>query len=462
LRSDAGWTAPATLAPAQPVDGSPGLYRLEPVADPLTTELRLTVSAPGHAPQVVSVPYKAGVTRYLTPIVLFPAVEVAVPAGAAGRTLTLQGDGRTATLQLGGTDPMQLRYAFVDGRFAPGAGQAATGGLLQSVAVLYLENVGKAAFPPGTEVTLGTTSTTPIVGAEGSGGAYVLDLQAAWKRRAEASVSEDARAGRLRPSSGGFWTVANHTPKPACLRGRVVKRDGTPCPGARVRLIGPDGVGGSDSAGGDGSFCSAAAQQEAAIVAVGGSTAVVYAPETSRTGASCAQADACSDVGPITVADVDCEAPAVPVVGQAQVGQPCTTTLDCRGLASCYQGFCVGEGYARVSLTWAARSDFDLHVKLPDGRALYEKVREIKGVGRVDLEQCSQVCTGDKHVENVILQAGAQSAGGFEAWVENYGGLAGGMAEIEIFVAGKPRLRKAVTVPPVMDGKSEVVSFTLP
>jgi hypothetical protein len=463
LRSDATQMLPPTLDTGANVVGvavQPGLYRLEPRVDSLTTELKLTVTVPGHAPQVVNVPYKPAVTRYVVPVVAFPLTEQTLAAGET-RTLMASYAGQTASIAVPAQAREQrIRYALMDGRFAPGgAVPAGVGGLLQSVAVLYLENAGQAKFAPGTRVTLGTGSTAPVVGAESSGGSYVLDLQGQWKRTAVGAGG--GAAGALEPATGGFWTVANHTPKPACVRGKILKFGGQPCTGARVRLLGPEGVSAFDSTGSDGSFCAAAAQQEAAILGVGGNTRMIYVPATPRSNAQCGQSDACTDIGEVTVETDECDRPAMPLAGRAQPGQACASTLQCGGLATCYQGFCVGEGYVRVSMTWGARSDFDLHVRLPDGHVLNERSRELAGVGRMDIEQCAQTCEGDKHLENVVLSAGAP-AGEYQAWVENFGGAAAGPAQIEVIVAGKPRAQQSVTVPAAQDGKSGVVTFTLP
>jgi hypothetical protein len=114
-------------------------------------------------------------------------------------------------------------------------------------------------------------------------------------------------------------------------------------------------------------------------------------------------------------------------------------------------------------MTWAARSDFDLHVKLPGDRgALSEHTREITGSGRLDVEQCAKQYTGDKHIENIVLQAGPATAGEYLAWVQNFGGAAGGPAEIEVFVGGVSRVKETVMVPAPLDGMSAAVKFTLP
>jgi hypothetical protein len=452
---------PATLDTGSSVVGvsaGNGVYRLDPKVDSLISELRLTVNAPGHAPQVASIPYKPGVTRYVVPVVVFPLTEATLAANEM-RTLTATYGTKTASVVvMPSAREQRIRYALMDGRFAPGGAVPAGGaGLLQSVAVLYLENAGQAKFSPNTRVMLGTGSTAPVVGAESSGGTYVLDLQGQWKKRSDAQGA----AGELLPMSGGFWTVANHTPKPACVRGRILKSGGQACAGGRVRLLGPEGVSAFDSTALDGTFCAAAAQAEAAILGVGNSTRMIYVPPTARVGAQCSQGDACTDIGDVTVDASDCDRPAASVAGLKQRGDTCSNTLECGALSTCYQTFCVGEGYVRVSMTWGARSDFDLHVRLPDARVLNERSRELAGAGRVDIEQCAQTCVGDKHLENVVLSAGAPT-GEYQAWVENFGGAAGGDAQIEVLVAGKPRVQRALTVPATQDGKSDVVTFTLP
>jgi hypothetical protein len=436
-----------------------GRYQLESRTESMTSDVRLTVAAPGKAPQVVSVPVKAGVSRYFVPVVLFPMVEQTV-AASGPRSVMLRVGERTATLELGAsTEDVRLRYALIDNRFVPGLAVPPDGsGLLQSVAAVYLENAGQAGFPTGTNVTLGTASTAPVEGTEGEAGGYVLDLQGRWKKRLEAV--EEARPDRLRPLSGGFWTVANHTPKPACVRGRILRAAGS-CAGARVRLWGPEGVSSFDSVGADGSFCGAAAQGEAAILAVGSSTRAIYVPATSRVGAQCGLPDTCADIGDVMMNADDCDRPPLESAGSRPPGDACKKTNECAGLASCYRDFCVTESYARVSVVWGARSDFDLHVKLPDGRTLYERSRELKDVGRLDVEQCAKQCLGDQHLENIVL-SGKAPTGTYEAWVENFGGAAGGPAEVEVLVAGTRKVMKTVTVPATADGKSESVTFTLP
>jgi hypothetical protein len=300
---------------------TPGLYRVRGTADRLTRDLRLTVTAPGHAPQVINVPYKANVEEYLVPVVLFPLAERTIGASAAagpGRVLEVTGPGgRSATLTVGGTEALRVRYALVEARLAPGQGMAgAPGRLLQSSAVLYLENVAGPTFPEGTTVALGLGDVAPLVGAQGGEGglsAFALDLQGQWRLRTEARVegtlAPEPNGMGFKPLSNGFWTVARPTAQPACVRGKATRPDGKPCAGARVRLVGPEGVSSFDTVGADGSFCGSVAQQEATVVAIGNTSRMIHQPAVMGMGLHCGQPDACRYVGELIVDDEqDCTA----------------------------------------------------------------------------------------------------------------------------------------------------------
>ena len=443
-----------------------GLYLVQGRSDPMTTDIDLTITAAGFAPQVITVPFKPGVTEYQVPAVLSLLGEAMLMPGEI-RDLTPPGGGRPATLRVTApATPVTIRYALLDGRFLPGqALRAGAGGeLLQAAAVLYLENVGAGSFPVNTQVTLGNASTPPVFGAEGGAGAYLLDLQGQWRRPdANGGSFMDTTNPRLLPRSGGFWAIANWTPRPACVRGRILKPGGAACSGARLRLLGPDGVTAADSTGADGSFCSSAAQQEAAILAVGGTTRTIYVPAAPVAGAQCSMTEACAAIGDVTLASADdCDRPPVLMSGRKLPGDSCARTLDCAGLASCHQGFCVGESFARVSMTWTANADFDLHVRrMSTGQELSHGMPEIKGVGRLDVQQCTQGCTGTQHLENILLSG---TPGAYEAWVENFNGAAPGDATIQVFVGGQPReiTPATLSVPGTVMGRSSPVTFTLP
>jgi hypothetical protein len=442
-----------------------GQYRLQTQTDPLTTDVDLTITAPMFAPQVITVPFKAGVTQYQVPAVLSPLSEVVLMAGET-RDLPAPAGTRPATLRVTApmTGPATVRFALLDGRFLPGqAFRAGAGGeLLQAAAALYLENVGSGSFPLNTQVALGNASTPPVFGAEGGASAYLLDMQGQWKRPdANGGSFMDTSDPRLLPRTGGFWAIANWTPRPACVRGRVLKPGGAACAGARVRLLGPDGVTAADSTGADGSFCASAAQQEAAVLAVGGTTRTIYVPAAPVAGAQCSMDNVCAAIGDVTLASADdCDRPPVLVSGRKQPGDTCARTLECAGLASCHQGFCVGESFARVSMTWTAASDFDLHVRrVASDQKIWHKMPDVPGVGRLDVQQCTKGCTVGQHLESILLSG---QPGSYEVWVQNYGATASGDASIQVFVGGQPREITPATVSVPMTGDSPAVTFTLP
>ena len=463
----AGLMAPPPPSGVMVTMTGPGLYQVQGRSDPLTTDIDLTITATGFAPQVVTVPFKPGVTQYQVPAVLSPLGEAML---MPGETADLIATGRRAPGDAAGDRPehapVHVRFALLDGRYLPGqAIRAGAGGeLLQAAAALYLENVGAGSFPANTHVALGNASTPAVFGAEGGASAYLLDLQGQWKQPgADGGSFQDTSDPRLLPRSGGFWAIANWTPRPACVRGRVLKPGGGACTGARLRLLGPDGVTAADSTGADGSFCTSAAQQEAAILAVGGTTRTIYVPAAPVAGAQCSLTDACTAIGDVTLESADdCDRPPVLVSGRRQPGESCTRTLECAGLASCHKGFCVGESFARVSMTWTANSDFDLHVRrMSTGQELSHAMPEVKGVGRLDVQQCTRACAGTEHLENILLSG---TPGAYEAWVENYSGVAAGEATIEVFVGGQARavMPATVSVPAVKMGRSPTVTFTLP
>ncbi len=228
----AGLMAPPPPSGVMVMMTGPGLYQVQGRSDPLTTDIDLTVTAAGFAPQVVTVPFKPGVTQYQVPAVLSPLGEAMLVPGET-QDLFPPGGGRPATLRVTALNaPVHVRFALLDGRYLPGqAIRAGAGGeLLQAAAALYLENVGAGSFPANTHVALGNASTPPVFGAEGGASAYLLDLQGQWKQPgADGGSFQDTSDPRLLPRSGGFWAIANWTPRPACVRGRVLKPGGGAC-----------------------------------------------------------------------------------------------------------------------------------------------------------------------------------------------------------------------------------------
>ena len=374
----------------------PGLYQVQGRSDPLTTDIDLTVTAAGFAPQVVTVPFKPGVTRV-------PGAGGAVAAGRgdvdARRDPRPDAAGRGAPRHAAGDRPgdaRDVRFALLDGRYLPGqAIRAGAGGeLLQAAAVLYLENVGAGSFPANTQVALGNASTPPVFGAEGgrvglpAGPAGAVEAARSRRRqlpghRRPAPVPAQRRVLghrqldapprlRARPRAKAGRRRLRRAPACACWDPTASPPPTRPAPTAASAPAPPS--------------------RRPPSWRWAAPPAPSTCPPRRSPAPSAALTDACTAIGDVTLDSADdCDRPPVLVSGRRQPGESCTRTLECAGLASCHKGFCVGESFARVSMTWTANSDFDLHVRRSTGQELSRDRPEagIKGVGRLDVQQCT-------------------------------------------------------------------------
>lgn len=116
--------------------------------------------------------------------------------------------------------------------------------------------------------------------------------------------------------------------------------------------------------------------------------------------------------------------------GDKGSGEACTATEECIPGHACFNGFCVGEGSLRISLSFTTDADFDLHVLTPNASEIYYGNRDADG-GTLDVDQCVSSCGSEAHVENVYWTDAAPS-GVYEVWVVNYGGRAEGSFTIEV------------------------------
>jgi hypothetical protein len=109
-----------------------------------------------------------------------------------------------------------------------------------------------------------------------------------------------------------------------------------------------------------------------------------------------------------------------------------TVPQDCTTGSVRSNGVCVGQGLLRVTLSWTALSDFDLHVRTPAGHEVFYSNRTADG-GKLDVDDCrGGTCLNpNKHVENIFFATEAPP-GEYEAWVVNYDGAAGGDFTIEV------------------------------
>lgn len=111
----------------------------------------------------------------------------------------------------------------------------------------------------------------------------------------------------------------------------------------------------------------------------------------------------------------------------------CGADPDCDAEEACFQGFCVGTGRVRFSLSWLMTSDLDLHLRAPDGTEI-NFTNPVVSWGHLDVDDCvDDECKypDAAHVENVFLDEEAPR-GEYEAWVENFNGSEEGDYRMEV------------------------------
>jgi hypothetical protein len=476
LRTDPALRPGALVAPEITGLDRAGEFRITTQVSSNATEVQLTVTEPGHAPQIVTVPLKEGITQYLASAVLFGLREEVLPPGPP-LTIDLPRPGTTAQVMATGrpsggsllvparTEPLRLRYGLIDPAQAPGRTLLTDSKeFVQTLGVVYVEAVDQLTLP-GLIFESRDLTVPAIDGAAALASAYRLDLQGIWRGQKDASATEPVSANQIRITSNGFWSQSKATPRPGCVRGRVVRPGGGVCGGVRVNLRGPTGAAAFDATAADGSFCAAGAQRETSIVIVGNSSINVYIPTTSdRT--VCGGSN-CADIGDVMVTAADCDQPATVRAGDIDLGDTCAQSPACRAGLSCFEQHCVAESFARVSISWTSTADYDLDVRPPGAAAdmvisgINEKHRELLNVGRLDVEECSSGCVEGPHVESVSLMPSAPG-GNYIVAVTNFNGASAGELRLRAFAAGKTLVDRMVAVPAGKGAQSEGVTIVLP
>ena len=113
-------------------------------------------------------------------------------------------------------------------------------------------------------------------------------------------------------------------------------------------------------------------------------------------------------------------------------GEPCDIDSDCVDGSACFGDVCVQQGLFRVSLSWMAFADFDLHVRTPDGSEIsYQNPSSDDGY--LDLDDCvlGECTNSGPHIENIYFNAAALS-GTYEVWVQNFDGGEAGDFSLEV------------------------------
>jgi len=146
--------------------------------------------------------------------------------------------------------------------------------------------------------------------------------------------------------------------------------------------------------------------------------------------ALCLGASACSDDSAVTRE-------------HGQPGETCKTTNDCEIGFGCVESVCTQADPFRITLTWEVDTDFDLHVRTPDGRELYfGSDNDQAWLGTDDCGNNECIERDGPHVEHAFLRelpetdadAGTSMTDdlSYEYWVDNYGCVLAGEFGLEV------------------------------
>ncbi len=134
------------------------------------------------------------------------------------------------------------------------------------------------------------------------------------------------------------------------------------------------------------------------------------------------------------------------------VEDECIDNMECGENEACFEGVCVGNGSLRFSLSWAADTDFDLHVATPAGDHIHFAV-PFTEYGHLDVDDCVASECFDQdgtHVENVFFEDNAPR-GEYSVWVQNFNGDRSG--EYQIDVVGEVNRSLSGSVPAIERGE---------
>lgn len=442
-----------------------GLFNLNTAPNP--DSVLLKVSAPDHAPQVVKVPIKPGVTNYGVPIVMQRIQSLGITPGDMGAQVFLGNGMADIFFDEPAGDPATLRFVSITPEDGPGELRFIDSDpdeALQSAGMMWFELEDEDGNPvdmPGGIVDLDVDGIVEIRDAQ-DWEAFIMDPDDGQWSGVKTPIDSVGTLLTFELPESGFFNV-DRVFETACIYGTVSMPDEDggmgSCGGARVKLGGTiDGVGLSsfDSIGADGSFCLSGPKALTMRLSVGEAGLNVPMPPNAG---SCGNLKNCEDIGEVVVPAGGCDLDDEPVAGTFAVGDACTATAQCVGGAECFNGYCVGAGVLRVSMTFAVGSDFDLHLMTPSGTEIFFGTQEAEG-GKLDVDQCggAEICDATTHVENIVFETSAP-IGSYEVWAENYTGAAAG--DFTIDVSGETDQVFEGSLPAQMGAESDHFSFTV-
>ncbi len=136
----------------------------------------------------------------------------------------------------------------------------------------------------------------------------------------------------------------------------------------------------------------------------------------------------------------------------------CNSPDDCGAGQTCFEGVCVGMGTLRISLSWSAVTDLDLHLLVPNGDRISFQ-NQVTPYGELDVDDCvAGECVNPDgvHVENIFLESNAPR-GEYQVKVVNFDGAA--TAQYDIEVAGAVDAEFSGTVPNQSASESPVYTI---
>ncbi|HEX2879067.1 MAG TPA: hypothetical protein VHO25_05980 [Polyangiaceae bacterium] len=438
-----------------------GLFDVDAAPNP--EDVVLQISAPDHAPQIVKIPIKTGVTSYGVPVVMQRIQTLAIGPDDLQANIFI-GDGEANVIF---DEPMgqsaTLRFVSPPPEDGPGELRFVDGDeneALQTAGIFWLELLdedGNLVGMPGGVVDMDVGGPDDIEDA-GDWQGFTMDAEKGqWKDPQMAAAGVAPQLTFVLPPYG-YWAASRPYPT-ACVRGTVstsnMSDGGDSCSGAMISAVGPQGVASKDSIGADGSFCVMGAAATATVLHIGEYQANAAMPAEPG---NCDDLPSCNDIGDLEIPD-GCQLVESLDPPSFAIGEACTATAQCGAGGECFNGYCVGTGAMRVSLAFSLATDLDLHLLTPSGEEIFWN-NEVAGGGQLDLDQCATpvVCDAVPHAENIVFAEPAAS-GQYEVWVLNYDGTQGGDFTIE--VSGQVEQTFKGTVAAEAQTESEHFTFTV-